>query len=81
MRKTLVSTLIVLAVGFFLALQWQINKIDRKLTCIFTQVTALPVLLDPELRADQDVVQEQMDYVAEACYTGYVFSGGLFVPE
>ncbi|OHA52601.1 MAG: hypothetical protein A3A97_03710 [Candidatus Terrybacteria bacterium RIFCSPLOWO2_01_FULL_40_23] len=71
----------ILAVVFFLVLQLQINKMDRKLTCIYTQITALPVLLVPELRANQDAVQGQMDFVAEACHPGFIFSGGLFVSK
>jgi len=54
---------------------------DRKLTCIYTQITALPSLLVPELRADQALLQKQMDFVASACHKGYIFSGGSFVPK
>ncbi len=72
---------IIFGIVFLLALQWQINKMYRKLTCIFTQITAMPVLLVPELRANQDAVQKQMDFVASACYKGYILSGGIFVPK
>jgi len=81
MQKAPIYILIVLAVWFFSALQLQINKLDRKLTCIHTEITALPVLLDPELRANKAALQEQMDFVAAACYKEYIFSGESFVPK
>ncbi|OHA49538.1 MAG: hypothetical protein A2991_04305 [Candidatus Terrybacteria bacterium RIFCSPLOWO2_01_FULL_58_14] len=81
MQKSLIYILIILVVGSFLSLTLRMNKLDRKLTCIHTEITALPVLLSPELRANQDALQKQMDLVASACYKGYIFSGESFVPK
>jgi len=81
MQKSHIYTLIIFGIIFLLALQWQISKMNRKLTCIYTQITALPSLLVPELRADQALLQKQMDFVASACHKGYIFSSGSFVPK
>ena len=66
---------IILGIGFLVALQWQINKMDRKLTCIYNSVNALPALVVPELRADRAALQEQIDYVESSCDKGYIFLG------
>ena len=66
---------IILGIGFLVALQWQINKMDRKLTCIYNLVNALPSLIVPELRADRAALQEQIDYVESSCDKGYIFLG------
>ena len=66
---------IILGIGFLVALQWQINKMDRKLTCIYNSVNALPALVVPELRANRAALQEQIDYVEPSCDRGYIFLG------
>ena len=48
---------------------------DRKLTCIYNSVNALPALVVQELRADQAALQEQIDYVETSCDKGYIFLG------
>lgn len=70
-----INTWITLGIIFLLALQWQISKLDRKLTCIYNSVNALPVLVIPELRADRAALQEQIDYVESSCDAGYIFLG------
>lgn len=77
MQKSHIYILIILAVGFFLAFQWQINKMDRKLTCIYNSVVALPAFIVPEMRADPTVVRKQIEFIEEACNTRYVFTGFL----
>lgn len=66
---------IIFGIIFLLALQWQISKIDRKLTCIYKQINALPSLVVPELRADRDALQKQVEFVESSCDAGYIFTG------
>ncbi len=73
-KKSLIIC-IVLGVIFFFALQWQINKIDRKLTCIYNQLNTLPSLVVPELRVDRDALQKQIEFVESSCDKGYIFLG------
>jgi len=74
MQKFHTYILIALVVGLFLV-QWQINKVDRKLTCIYNQVNALPAFIVPELRADFTALQKQVELVESACDKSYIFSG------
>lgn len=74
MQKS-IYILIALVVGTFFLFQWQIGKIDRKLTCIYNQLNALPSLVVPELRADANALQEQVEFVESSCDRGYIFSG------
>lgn len=67
--------LIALLVGFFLVFQWQMNKMDRKLTCIYNQLNAIPSFVVPELRADLNALQEQVELVEKACDKSYIFTG------
>ncbi len=48
---------------------------DRKLTCIYNSVNALPSLVVSELRADRAALQKQIDYVESSCDKGYIFLG------
>jgi len=78
MQKSHIYILIILAVGFFLAFQYQINKMDRKLTCIYNSINVLPYFIVPELRtADPVAHQEQIKLVESTCDKGYIFLGGF----
>ena len=74
MQKAHIYILIILVVGF-LAFQWQISKMDRKLTCIHNSINVLPALIVPEWRGDQAILQEFMGYVESSCDKGYIFLG------
>ena len=75
MQKSHIYIWITFGIIFLLALQWQISKMDRKLTCIYNSVNALSALVVPELRADRAALQEQIDYVESSCDKGYIFLG------
>ena len=75
MQKSHIYILIAIVAGFFLVFQWQINKMDRKLTCIYNQMNALPSFVVPELRADLDALQKQVEFVESSCDKGYIFTG------
>lgn len=78
-KNLIVFTIVVVAgVATYLWLfQLQINKMDRKLTCLYNAVNALPYVVVPELRADRAVLQKQIDYLELSCDKGYIFSGIL----
>lgn len=57
--------------------QWQINKMDRKLTCIHMQLNALPSFVIPELRSDTAVLQQHVEFIEFACDKSYIFTGIL----
>ncbi len=48
---------------------------DRKLTCIYNSVNALPALVVPELRANRAALQAQINYVESSCDKGYISLG------
>ncbi len=75
MHKSNTYILITLVIGLSLIFQWQMNKMDRKLTCIYTQLNTLPSFILPELRADLGTLQKQIELVESACDTSYIFSG------
>jgi hypothetical protein len=75
MQKSPVYILIAVGVGLFFFSQWQINKVDRKLTCIYNQINALPYFIVPELRADINAIQQQMEFLESSCDRNYIFSG------
>jgi len=75
MQKSRIYSWIIFGIIFLFALQWQISKIDRKLTCIYNSVNGLPALVVPELRADPTALQEQIDSVESSCDRGYIFFG------
>lgn len=75
MQKSHTYILMALVVGFFLVFQWQMNKMDRKLTCIYNQLNAIPSFVVPELRADFTALQEQVELVELACDKSYIFTG------
>lgn len=75
MQKSHSYILIALLVGFFLVFQWQMNKMDRKLTCIYSQLNAIPSFVVPELRSDFSALQAQVELVESACDKSYIFTG------
>ncbi len=75
MQKSHIYTWIFFGIVFLFALQWQIGKMDRKLTCIHNSVDALPTLIVPELRSDLIALQEQIDYIESSCNKEYIFFG------
>lgn len=53
----------------------QINKIDRKLTCIYNLMVAQGMFQTPESQKDRDMIQRQADLVISSCDTSYLTTG------
>ena len=75
MQKSHIYILIIWAVGFFLAFQWQINKMDRKLTCIVMRQDLIIALVAAPLATKEVDLKPSADAADAACDKSYIFLG------
>ena len=82
MKRSHIYFLIILGVSFLFALQWQISKLDRKLTCVYNTIILLqfygpvnPEITESELRDIQNLFVKQRELVEQSCDKKYVFLG------
>jgi len=66
---------IITLIGIALVALWQLNKMDRKLTCIYNSLQALALVGVPELRKDTAAVLQQVERMDATCDRSYIFSG------
>ena len=66
---------ILFLVGMPYFMNWQLNKMDRKLTCIYNYMQFLAALQIPELRKDVSVLENQWKYLEFSCDKSYIFTG------
>ena len=71
----IVGTIYFLGMPF--STNWQLNKMDRKLTCIYNSVQVLAVLQSPELRNDPSILETQRKYLESSCDLNYISTGIL----
>jgi hypothetical protein len=66
-------------VGVPLYLNYQIGKMDRKLTCVYNTVQTLPLVMAPQTGSTNAVTEalkvEALKYVESSCDQKYIFTG------
>lgn len=73
----LVASLAILLAVFFFSFQsqMQINKINRKLTCIYNQINVLLSSSVLGSQVDPDIFQRQVKLSESSCDIDYIFLG------